>query len=221
MKSIFRNHFRNTLAIGLTATAISASAQLANNNATDIDSSRLKKDDIKTVIYELPYLPGKNVSIVQGYNGWWSHQKSNSLDFLMRRGQVICAARSGIVQSTRSDSKIGGPSYKFIGDGNYVIIKHDDSTSAAYWHMEYNTVMVKHGDTVVAGQPIGKVGTTGFSSGPHLHFEVYYFDKNGKEHTVKTVFRTTRGTKKPRTWRFYKKPGEQKVVVEEKSETKK
>ncbi len=181
-----------------------------------IDSTK-KKGLTKQVIYELPYLPGKHVSIVQGYNGWFSHQNSNALDFLMRKGQVICAARRGIVQSTRSDSKRGGASYKFINDGNYVIIKHEDSTSAAYWHMEYNSVMVKSGDTVEAGQPIGKVGTTGFSSGPHLHFEVYYFDDTGNEHSVKTVFRTTRGIKKPRTWRFYKRPNDKSTITEIKS----
>lgn len=219
MKRLF--HYRRlALAVGFAATAVSAFSQTGKSTVS-LDS--VKKDDIKTIVYELPYLPGKNVSIVQGYNGWWSHQKSNALDFLMRRGQVICAARGGIVQSTRSDSKIGGASWKYISDGNYVIIKHDDSTSAAYWHMEYNTVMVKPGDTVVAGQPIGKVGTTGFSSGPHLHFEVYYFDRNGKEHTVKTVFRTSRGIKKPRTWHFYKRPKAKKpegVIINTQTTTK-
>jgi murein DD-endopeptidase MepM/ murein hydrolase activator NlpD len=211
MKGFLRLH-KIQLAIGLSASMVSAYSQIGD--AAIIDT--LQTDDIKTIVYELPYLPGKNVSIVQGYNGWFSHKKTNALDFNMRRGQVICAARGGVVQSTRSDSKIGGPSYKYISDGNYVIIKHNDSTSAAYWHMEYNSVMVNSGDTVVAGQPIGKVGTTGFSSGPHLHFEVYYFDKYGKEHTVKTVFRTTRGIKKPRGWHFYKKPGLSHVNKEKK-----
>jgi murein DD-endopeptidase MepM/ murein hydrolase activator NlpD len=192
------------MAFALSATVVTAHAQLGK---PEIVKDSTFKDEVKTIVYELPYLPGKKVSIVQGYNGWWSHQKSNALDFLMRKGQIICAARGGVVQSCRSDSKKGGPSYKYISDGNYVIIKHDDSTSAAYWHLEFGGVLVKAGDTVVAGQPIGKVGTTGFSSGPHLHFEVYYFDKNGNEHTVKTVFRTTRGIKKPRTWHFYKRPG--------------
>ncbi len=203
MKRIF--HYSTlSIAVALCSTAVSAYSQLGKAGTEVLDST--KNEKVKMVVYELPYISGKNVSIVQGYNGWWSHQKSNALDFLMRRGEVICAARDGIVQSTRSDSQKGGASYKFISDGNYVIIKHDDSTSAAYWHMEYNSVMVKEGDTIKAGQPIGKVGSTGFSSGPHLHFEVYYFDRYGKEHTVKTVFRTSRGIKKPRTWHFYKKP---------------
>jgi murein DD-endopeptidase MepM/ murein hydrolase activator NlpD len=193
---------RFTLALALSASAISAYSQTGKTEKLDT----AKKDDIKTLVYELPYLPGKKISIVQGYNGWFSHKGENSLDFLMKRGEVICAARGGIVSGSRSDSKIGGASYKFINDGNYVIIQHDDSTSAAYWHMEFNSLMVKSGDTVVAGQPIGRVGTTGFSSGPHLHFEVYYYDRSGKFKTLKTVFRTSRGIKKPRGWHFYRRP---------------
>jgi murein DD-endopeptidase MepM/ murein hydrolase activator NlpD len=195
---------RFSLALALSASAITAFSQTGKAEALD----SVKKDEIKTVVYELPYLPGKKISIVQGYNGWFSHKGENSLDFLMKRGEVICASRGGVVVNTRSDSKKGGASYKYINDGNYVIIRHDDSTSAAYWHMEYNSLMVKSGDTVVAGQPIGKVGTTGFSSGPHLHFEVYYYDRNGKFRTLKTVFRTSRGIKKPRGWHFYRRPKE-------------
>lgn len=200
MKKVFKILPPFALALALSTT--SAHSQIGK---TDLKDS-IANEEIKTIVYELPYLPGKSVSIVQGYNGMWSHKGENSLDFWMRKGQTICAARGGVVVGTRSDSKKGGPSYKFISDGNYVIIKHDDSTSAAYWHLEYNGVLVKSGDTVIAGQPIGKVGSTGFSSGPHLHFEVYYSDRFGSYHTLKTVFRTSKGIKKPKAWRFYKKP---------------
>jgi len=193
---------RVSLALALSATAVSAHSQMGKANG--VDSTR--KEDKKSIVYELPYLPGKKVTIVQGYNGWFSHKGENSLDFWMRKGQTICASRGGTVIDTRSDSKIGGPSMKFIGDGNYVVIKHNDSTYAAYWHMLYNSVMVKEGDTVLAGQPIGKVGSTGFSSGPHLHFEVYYYDRTGKYQTLKTVFKTSRGIKKPKGWHFYRRP---------------
>jgi murein DD-endopeptidase MepM/ murein hydrolase activator NlpD len=202
MRNLFKFP-RYHLAIALSTTAISAFSQLGTSSRVD---SNKTKNDAPLVIYQLPYLPGKKVTIAQGYNGIWSHKGENSLDFWMRKGQIICAARSGIVQSTRSDSKKGGASYKFINDGNYIIIKHDDSTSAAYWHLDYNGVLVKPGDTITAGQPIGKVGSTGFSSGPHLHFEIYYFDKFGKYHTLKTVFKTSRGIKKPKAWHFYRRP---------------
>lgn len=175
-----------------------------------IDTLR-KTEAIKEVVYELPYPKGKGVVIIQGYNGLFSHRGENALDFWMRKGKIICAARGGIVKGTKSNSKIGGSSSKHFNDGNYVIIKHDDSTAAAYWHMEYDTAMVKSGDTVVAGQPIGKVGSTGMSTSSHLHFEVFYFDKDGQYLTLETLFNTTRGTKKLKAWHFYRRPKEGKL----------
>ncbi len=201
MKSWF-NFRKVSLALALSASAVSARSQMGKTGQVD----PINKENIKSIVYELPYLPGKKVTIVQGYNGWFSHKGENALDFWMRKGQTICASRGGTVIETRSDSKKGGPSMKYIGDGNYVIIKHNDSTYAAYWHMMYNSVMIKVGDTVSAGQPIGKVGSTGFSSGPHLHFEVYYYDYKGQYQTLKTVFKTTRGIKRPKGWHFYRKP---------------
>lgn len=209
------NISRVSLALALSASAVSAHSQMGK--ASGLDSSR--NDDTKSIVYELPYLPGKKVTIVQGYNGWFSHKGENSLDFWMRKGETICAARGGTVIDTRSDSKRGGASYKYISDGNYVIVKHSDSTYAAYWHMLFNSVMVKEGDTVVAGQPIGKVGSTGFSSGPHLHFEVYYYDHKGQYKTMKTVFRTSRGIKKPKGWHFYRRPiSDQEMMKKTKKE---
>ena len=58
------------------------------------------------------------------------------------------------------------------GYGNYVILQHSDGNFTLYGHMYANTITVKAGDTVKQGQVIGKMGTSGDSSGPHLHFEV-------------------------------------------------
>ncbi|MFQ9094660.1 MAG: M23 family metallopeptidase [Ruminococcus sp.] len=56
------------------------------------------------------------------------------------------------------------------GYGNYVIIQHDGTYSTLYGHMA--SVSVSVGQSVSAGQTIGYVGSTGFSTGFHLHFEV-------------------------------------------------
>jgi len=53
--------------------------------------------------------------------------------------------------------------------GNLVIIRHDDRTETLYAHQ--SNVLVKQGDVVTAGQTIGEVGSTGKSTGPHVHFE--------------------------------------------------
>jgi murein DD-endopeptidase MepM/ murein hydrolase activator NlpD len=57
---------------------------------------------------------------------------------------------------------------------NYVIIQHADGSCALYWHMKSGSVTSKAiGQTVVAGEYLGAVGSSGSSTGPHLHFEVW------------------------------------------------
>jgi len=53
--------------------------------------------------------------------------------------------------------------------GNLVVIRHDDRTETRYAHQ--STLLVQQGDVVSAGQTIGEVGSTGRSTGPHVHFE--------------------------------------------------
>ena len=61
-------------------------------------------------------------------------------------------------------------------NGYYVAISHGDGYSSVYAHMTNYVVSV--GDTVSQGQLIGYVGTTGWSTGPHLHFEILYGGSN-------------------------------------------
>lgn len=90
-------------------------------------------------------------------------------------GATVCAVRDGIVISVNNScehnyGKEEG-SCGCGGDfGNYVMISHDGTYSTIYAHMAYTTVSV--GDYVQQGQTIGAVGSTGWSTGPHLHFEL-------------------------------------------------
>ena len=79
-------------------------------------------------------------------------------------GQAIYAAQSGTVITAYNDSAWHG------GYGNYVIIDHGGGMSTLYAHC--NSVIVYEGQTVNKGDVIGYVGTTGWSTGNHLHFEV-------------------------------------------------
>jgi LysM repeat protein len=58
------------------------------------------------------------------------------------------------------------------GYGQFIEIQHPDGMITRYGHMKSGSLLVKKGDKVAAGEQIGQVGTTGNSSGPHLHFEV-------------------------------------------------
>lgn len=88
------------------------------------------------------------------------------LDFAPGNGTPIQAMADGIVrQVVMSDS----------GLGVHVIIDHQiDGTrvSSLYAHMQFNSVPLTAGQTVVAGETVGRVGNTGASTGPHLHFEI-------------------------------------------------
>jgi len=55
---------------------------------------------------------------------------------------------------------------------NAVIVSHSDGFEAWYWHMRKNSVNVELGDTVAIGDTLGYVGSSGYSSGPHIHFEI-------------------------------------------------
>src|SRR5690606_38035412 len=56
--------------------------------------------------------------------------------------------------------------------GNFVVVDHHDGTYGTYWHLLAGSVPVAVGDAVVTGQVLGRVGNTGNSSAPHLHFDV-------------------------------------------------
>ncbi len=70
------------------------------------------------------------------------------------------------------DGQVRFSGYNSGGYGNLVIIRHNNGLETFYGHLSER--MAEPGDWVVAGQQIGKGGSTGRSSGPHLHFEVRY-----------------------------------------------
>jgi murein DD-endopeptidase MepM/ murein hydrolase activator NlpD len=150
----------------------------------------------KEYIYTIPYQEGEKYGIGQAYGGKFSHfmkGKTHAIDFTMEVGTPICAARDGIVLEVKEDSDKRGKTYKFQEHGNYIVIYHNDGTMANYFHLQKNGSKVKVGDTVKAGQVIALSGNTGWSSGPHLHFQVYVFDSNMEVKTIPTKFRQDNG----------------------------
>lgn len=85
------------------------------------------------------------------------------------KGKSVVAADSGTVIESGALRTSGG-SYKSYGE--YIMIKHNDGTVTLYGHLKQGSRKVKKGDKVTRGQVIAKVGSTGNSTGTHLHFEV-------------------------------------------------
>lgn len=143
--------------------------------------------------YDLPFQKGKSFKVYQGYNGSFSHQNTNAIDFTMPEGTEVLAARDGKVVRVVQNNNQGCATEDCKQYNNYIIIMHDDGSFASYVHIRYNGSKVKPGDVVKRGDVIAYSGNTGWSSGPHLHFECFIggFEKRI---TLETKFRTGNGT---------------------------
>lgn len=93
----------------------------------------------------------------QGIHGY------NAVDLAAPKGTPIVAAAAGDVTVAREGGWNGGY-------GSYVVISHDNGAQTLYGHM--SKVAVYDGQRVAQGEVIGYVGTTGDSTGPHVHFEI-------------------------------------------------
>ena len=97
---------------------------------------------------------------VHPVTGEWKMHKG--VDLVASKGTPIYASRSGYVTIATYHSTAG----------NYVTINHQDGYTSVYMHMTHDVVSV--GEYVKAGELIGYVGSTGRSTGPHLHFGIAY-----------------------------------------------
>ena len=155
-------------------------------------------------VYGLPFKNGKSHLVVQGYFGKFSHKNRIAIDFKMKKGTEILAARDGVVIRMKEDGDKGGWNKKYLRDGNYIVIQHDDNSRSGYWHLKKNEVLVNVGDTVKQGQVIGLSGNTGYTSFPHLHFMVWGFTEKGQWRQIPNRFRTSKGIKNLRPFHWYK-----------------
>lgn len=167
----------------------------------DLKAGKVKPDN--SYIYYLPFAKGSKFLLIQAYNSKMSHSKELSLDFKMKPGSKICAARNGVVIAIKEDSDVGGLNNSYLNEGNHIIIRHDDGSEAMYWHLQKDGVLVNTGDTVVQGALIGYSGNTGYTAFPHLHFQVY--DMAGKN--IATRFYTKKGIIYLKPGKWYKRTG--------------
>lgn len=144
-------------------------------------------------VYALPFSAGMSFPVSQGFHGKYSHTGGDcySIDFKMPEGTPVCAAREGVVVGVKDDSDIGGGDKKFEWDANYILVQHSDGTMGHYVHLKKGGVLVKIGDRVTVGQWIGLSGSTGFSTGPHLHFAVFKAQNGKQRETLPIKYHTT------------------------------
>src|SRR3990167_8119524 len=96
------------------------------------------------------------------------------VDFAAPKGTPIMAAGDGVVERCSPYSSYG----------NYICIRHNGNTKTAYAHLSRYAKGMNKGTKVRQGQVIGYVGTTGRTTGAHLHFEVI---QNGKQVNPKKI----------------------------------
>jgi murein DD-endopeptidase MepM/ murein hydrolase activator NlpD len=160
------------------------------------------KDDT-SYVYSLPYEEGKTFRVIQGYFSSFTHKERAALDFNMKKGTKILAARGGVVVRVKEDGTKGGLKSKYRSHGNNIVIEHADGSRAGYWHLQHNGALVNVGDTVKKGQVIALSGKTGYAWVPHLHFLVWKYE-SGKWQQIATRFQTSGGIKYLRSWKKYK-----------------
>lgn len=120
--------------------------------------------------------PTNYIAITQYYStthkaldlGWNSNYGGSNMPVHAAEDGTVVA-----VVKNYNKTDVDTPNY-----GNYVKIKHNEEYHTLYAHLAYGSVTLNVGDTVKKGEQIGLMGNTGYSTGNHLHYEVY---KNGNK----------------------------------------
>lgn len=125
--------------------------------------------------YAFPFPRGRSYRVIQGYGGSFSHASSYSrhaVDFSLAVGDTVTAARDGVVVTVVERYTRGGNDRSLRDEANFVTLYHADGMLSQYVHLAPGGALVEPGDSVRVGDAIGISGRTGFTSRPHLHFNV-------------------------------------------------
>lgn len=162
--SLFRTIFDRRLRIGLgvqiVAVAYTASLSVFPTHA--FDYSKVIPEQVAEQSVEISTESSYKYPVVAptGVSQYY-HGIHRGIDIRAPKGTGVVSIASGTVVEVRHD---------IFGYGNHVRIAHDGTMSTLYAHLDEIEVSV--GERVEQGQEIGTVGTTGWATGPHLHFEI-------------------------------------------------
>ncbi len=128
--------------------------------------------------YRLPWQPGITMRLTQDCNdsccGDHVGTDKYAYDWANGGAFTIVAARGGTISHLKINSTSGCGTSGCVNQANYLVIDHGDGTQSTYLHLEGNSLAagISCGATVQRGQPLARAGTTGWSTGIHLHFQV-------------------------------------------------
>jgi len=143
-----------------------------NREAAKMKNARAKMAGVKTAYYNEGFvLPVDSVRITAEFGGQRilngkKKKDHNGIDFGGNEGDSVYAITDGIV-------RIAGE--KFYYNGNFVLLDHGQGLSSVYLHM--SKLHVKNNQIVKKGELLGEIGSTGRSTGPHLHLGIQWFKK--------------------------------------------
>jgi murein DD-endopeptidase MepM/ murein hydrolase activator NlpD len=145
------------------AARIAAENKKNNNKVSASSTSGKTTTATGGFLLPLPYYTAITDAYGMRYHPIYGYYKMHEgVDLAVGSGTAIYATKSGTVTTAAYDDAYG----------YYVTINHGDGYSSLYGHM--TNYIVSAGDYVTQGQVIGYVGSTGWSTGPHLHFGIYY-----------------------------------------------
>ncbi|MDR2032535.1 MAG: M23 family metallopeptidase [Azoarcus sp.] len=126
--------------------------------------------------YRLPFAKSVQAQVSQAPDGVpITHTEvynRYAIDFAVPVGTAIVAARAGTVIAAKDEFTEGRPDPALADKANFVAIMHSDHTIAHYVHLAPHKALVRPGQKVRAGEVIARSGNTGYTHGPHLHFDV-------------------------------------------------
>jgi murein DD-endopeptidase MepM/ murein hydrolase activator NlpD len=125
--------------------------------------------------YRLPVPKAKLTHIDRTSSPAHTGKLRNAIDFIVPEDTPVLAAAEGIVTYVKDDSNLGGFNVIYWNHTNFIVIMHKNGEYSRYDHLAYRSSKVSVGQHVAASQEIARVGMTGYTFTPHLHFQVFVF----------------------------------------------